>query len=165
MGAKLRRIGDSRDGSFRVAILDLHDFCIELLEPVDPNGFLAKHLETRGEGIHHITLQTPDLERKTLLLEASGIRVVEKEFADPNNIGAFISPKSAHGRADSIGPNLGAAEQSAALGARIAVGGYFQTGVVELGWFAPIQEQAAKAMPQTRESLGIGASKLAIRRN
>ncbi len=107
LGAKLRRIGDSRDGSFRVAILDLHDFCIELLEPVDPNGFLAKHLETRGEGIHHITLQTPDLERKTLLLEASGIRVVEKEFADPNNIGAFISPKSAHGVLIQLGQTLG----------------------------------------------------------
>ena len=107
LGAKLRRIGDSRDGSFRVAILDLHDFCIELLEPIDPNGFLAKHLAARGEGVHHITLQTPDLERKTLLLEAAGIRVVEKEFADPNNIGAFISPKSAHGVLIQLGQTLG----------------------------------------------------------
>lgn len=107
LGAKLRRIGDSRDGSFRVAILDLHDFCIELLEPIDPNGFLAKHLAARGEGVHHITLQTPDLKRKTLLLEDKEIRVVQKEFDDPDNIGAFISPKSAHGVLIQLGQTLG----------------------------------------------------------
>ncbi len=107
LGAKLRRTGESRDGSFRVAILDLHDFCIELLEPIDPDGFLAKHLEVRGEGVHHITLQTPDLERKTLLLEAAGVRVVDKQFDDPENIGAFISPKSAHGVLIQLGQTLG----------------------------------------------------------
>ena len=107
LGAKLRQVTDSRDGGFRLAILDLHDFCIELLEPIDPEGFLAKHLATRGEGVHHITLQTPDLERKAEALEAQGVRVVEKEFEDPNNIGAFISPKSAHGVLIQLGQTLG----------------------------------------------------------
>lgn len=107
LGARLRRIGDSAGGDFRVAILDLHDFCIELLEPIDPNGFLARHLERRGEGVHHITLQTPDLEKKTLALEAGGVRVVDKHFDDPENIDAFISPKSAHGVLIQLGQSLG----------------------------------------------------------
>ena len=106
LGAKLRRIGDN-PGGFRVAILDLGNFCIELLEPVDPEGFLAKFLERRGEGVHHITLQTPDLEKKTIALEEAGVRVVDKEFEDPNNIGAFISPKSAHGVLIQLGQTLG----------------------------------------------------------
>jgi len=46
LGAKLRRIGDN-PGGFRVAILDLDNFCIELLEPIDPDGFLAKFLVYR----------------------------------------------------------------------------------------------------------------------
>lgn len=107
LGAKLRQIANSRDGGFRLAILDLHDFCIELLEPIDPEGFLAKHLAARGEGVHHITLQTPELARKAEALEAAGVRVVEKEFDDPSNIGAFISPKSAHGVLIQLGQTLG----------------------------------------------------------
>ena len=107
LGAKLRRIGEAGDGGFRVAILDLHDFCIELLEPIDPDGFLAKHLRRRGEGVHHITLQTPDLRKKTLALEEAGIRVVDKHFDDPHNLDAFISPKSAHGLLIQLGQTLG----------------------------------------------------------
>ena len=107
LGAKLRRIGEAGGGGFRVAILDLHEFCIELLEPIDPDGFLAQHLRKRGEGIHHITLQTPDLQKKTLALEEAGVRVVDKHFDDPNNLDAFISPKSAHGVLIQLGQTLG----------------------------------------------------------
>ena len=107
LGAKLRRIGEADGGGFRVAILDLHEFCIELLEPIDPDGFLAQHLRKRGEGIHHITLQTPDLQKKTLALEEAGVRVVDKHFDDPNNLDAFISPKSAHGVLIQLGQTLG----------------------------------------------------------
>ena len=59
LGAKVRYISEDRTGDFRVGIFDLGNFCIELLEPVNPNGFLAKFLDKRGEGVHHITLQNP----------------------------------------------------------------------------------------------------------
>ncbi len=107
LGAKLRQTVERPDGGFRLAILDLHEFCIELLEPTNENGFLAKHLAQRGEGVHHITLQTPDLAHKAEALEAAGIRVVDKEFDDPGNIGAFISPRSAHGVLIQLGQTLG----------------------------------------------------------
>ena len=106
LGATLRRIGDN-PGGFRVAIFDLHDFCIELIEPIEPDGFLARYLEKRGEGVHHITLQTPDLEKKTIALEEQGVRVVDKHFDDPDNIDAFISPRSAHGVLIQLGQTLG----------------------------------------------------------
>ena len=97
LGAKLRGIHDDRSGEFRVGLFDLHDFCIELLEPINPDGFLAKYLAKRGEGVHHITLQTPDLERKVVQMEADGVRVVDKHLDDPTFMDAFISPTSAHG--------------------------------------------------------------------
>ncbi len=107
LGAKHRRTGEHADGDFRIALFDLHDFCIELLEPIDPDGFLARFLEKRGEGFHHLTLQTPDLERKVAVMEEQGIRVVDKHFDDPESIDAFISPKSGHGLLIQLGETLG----------------------------------------------------------
>jgi len=69
LGATHRRTADHHTGDFRIALFDLHDFCIELLEPINPDGFLARFLEKRGEGFHHLTLQTPNLERKVDAME------------------------------------------------------------------------------------------------
>ena len=107
LGAKFRSIGEHASGDFRIALFDLHDFCSELLEPINPDGFLAQFLEKRGEGFHHLTLQTPDLEKKVEQLETQGIKVVDKSFDDPMSIDAFISPKSAHGWLVQLGQSLG----------------------------------------------------------
>ena len=107
LGAKHRRTGAHPSGDFRVALFDLHDFCIELLEPINPDGFLAKFLEKRGEGFHHLTLQTPNLAEKVADLEESGVRVVDKHLDDPAAIDAFISPKSAHGLLIQLGQTPG----------------------------------------------------------
>jgi len=107
LGARLRFISDDRTGDFRVGLFDLENFCIELLEPVNPDGFLARFLEKRGEGVHHITLQTPDLERKVIDMENAGVKVVDKHLEDPNFLDAFISPKSAHGVLIQLGQTPG----------------------------------------------------------
>lgn len=107
LGAKLRLISDNPSGDFRVGLFDLHDFCIELLEPVNPDGFLARYLAKRGEGVHHITLQTPDLQRKVLAMEEQGIRVVDKHLDDPSFMDAFIAPGSAHGVLFQLGQTPG----------------------------------------------------------
>lgn len=107
LGAKHRRTADHASGDFRVALFDLHDFCIELLEPIDPEGFLAKFLAKRGEGFHHLTLQTPDLANKVAALEARGVRVVDKNLDGPDAVDAFVSPKSAHGLLIQLGQTLG----------------------------------------------------------
>ena len=107
LGAKFRSIDEHASGDFRIALFDLHDFCIELLEPINPDGFLAQFLEKRGEGFHHLTLQTPELEKKVDQLESQGIKVVDKSFADPMSVDAFISPKSAHGLLVQLGQSLG----------------------------------------------------------
>lgn len=108
LGATLERLDDHHSGDFKLGILDLHGFCIELLEPINPDGFLAKYLEKRGEGIHHITLQTPNLIEKVEDLEAQGVRVVDKHFDQAEGgVDAFISPKSSHGVLIQLGENVG----------------------------------------------------------
>ena len=97
LGATFRFVKTSRDGGFRFAVFDLNDFTIELIEPIAPDGFLAKYLEKRGEGVHHITMQSPDLKKKVAALEEKGIRVVDKNLDETDYREAFISPKSGCG--------------------------------------------------------------------
>ena len=97
LGATFRFVKTSRDGGFRFAVFDLNDFTIELIEPIAPDGFLAKYLEKRGEGVHHITMQSPDLKEKVAALEDKGIRIVDKNLDEPDYREAFISPKSGCG--------------------------------------------------------------------
>lgn len=97
LGATFRYVIEGRGGGFRYAVLDFADFTIELLEPVDPQGFVATFLEKRGEGVHHMTLQVPELAEKVALLEGQGLRIVDKRLRDSRLVEAFISPKSACG--------------------------------------------------------------------
>jgi methylmalonyl-CoA epimerase len=97
LGATFRYVTVGRGGGFRFAVLDLEGFTIELVEPIDPQGFVAQFLEKRGEGVHHITLQVKDLEEKVKNLEAQGLRIVDKRLEGPQWLDAFISPKSACG--------------------------------------------------------------------
>jgi methylmalonyl-CoA/ethylmalonyl-CoA epimerase len=97
LGATFRYVKVGRGGGFRFAVFDLAGFTIELLEPIDPNGFVATFLQKRGEGVHHITLQVPELEQKVAVLEGQGLRIVDKRFEHPHFVDAFISPRSACG--------------------------------------------------------------------
>src|SRR5262245_28166548 len=106
LGAKFRYVKEGRGGGFRYAVLDLHDFTIELLEATNPNNFVATFLEKRGEGVHHMTLQTPDLKEKVSFLEGQGLRIVDKREAGDRIVEAFVSPKSACGLLFQLAENL-----------------------------------------------------------
>jgi methylmalonyl-CoA/ethylmalonyl-CoA epimerase len=97
LGATFRFAKEDPSASFRFAVFDLAGFTIELLEPIDPAGFLSVFLQKRGEGVHHITLQTPALKEKVAFLEGKGIRVVDQRLDDSEFREAFVSPKSACG--------------------------------------------------------------------
>ncbi|HXG21967.1 MAG TPA: VOC family protein [Methylomirabilota bacterium] len=97
LGAKFRYLKEGRGGGFLYAVFDLHELTIELLEATDPNNFVAKFLEKRGEGVHHLTLQTPDLKEKASVLEEQGLRIVDKREEGNRITEAFISPTSGCG--------------------------------------------------------------------
>jgi methylmalonyl-CoA epimerase len=71
---------------------------IELVEPTDPTTGVAQFLEKRGEGLHHICLETPDIDAALAYLVASGAQVIDKtprQAAEGRAI--FLHPKSANG--------------------------------------------------------------------
>ena len=72
---------------------------IELLEASSPNSAIAKFIEKRGEGIHHIAFEVEDIYAEMKRLEKEGFRLLNKEpkrGAD-NKLVCFVHPKSANG--------------------------------------------------------------------
>ena len=72
---------------------------IELLEATDPESPIAKFIEKRGEGIHHIAFEVADIRAEIDRLEAEGFIPLNKEpkrGAD-NKLVAFLHPRSSNG--------------------------------------------------------------------
>ncbi len=72
---------------------------IELLEATNPDSAIAKFIEKKGEGIHHIAYDVEDIEAEMKRLSAEGfvlLNEVPKKGAD-NKLVCFIHPKSANG--------------------------------------------------------------------
>ncbi|MEO8587928.1 MAG: methylmalonyl-CoA epimerase [Flavobacteriales bacterium] len=72
---------------------------IELLESTRPDGPIAKAIEKRGEGIHHIAFEVADIRAEMARLKAEGFVLLNedpKRGAD-NKLVCFVHPKSANG--------------------------------------------------------------------
>jgi len=72
---------------------------IELLEATDPSSPIAKFIEKRGEGIHHIAYAVKDIRKEMKRLEKEGFILLNKEpkrGAD-NKLVCFVHPKTANG--------------------------------------------------------------------
>lgn len=72
---------------------------IELLQATSPDSAIAKFIEKRGEGIHHIAFEVTDIRKEMQRLEKEGFRLLNKEpkrGAD-NKLVCFVHPKSANG--------------------------------------------------------------------
>lgn len=72
---------------------------IELLEATSPDSAIARFIEKKGEGIHHIAFDVEDIEAEMARLKSEGFTIlneVPKKGAD-NKLVCFVHPKDAHG--------------------------------------------------------------------
>jgi len=96
LGLKLEKIRVVEQQRAKVALLRAGDTRIELLEPTDAESTVAKFLEKRGEGVHHIALLVSDIEKHLKELKDKGIVLIDEKprtGAEGGKI-AFIHPKS-----------------------------------------------------------------------
>ncbi|MBT9176804.1 MAG: hypothetical protein DDT20_01126 [Firmicutes bacterium] len=83
----------------RVAFLPVGETTIELLEPTAPDSPVAKFLEQKGEGMHHVAIRVTNIEEALASLKAKGVRLIDEK----PRIGAhgakiaFVHPKESHG--------------------------------------------------------------------
>jgi methylmalonyl-CoA epimerase len=82
-----------------VAFLPVGDTEVELLEPTHPDSPVARFLEKRGEGIHHIAFEVEDIEQAMKAMRDQGFRLIDEQ-PRPGAGGvrvAFLHPKSTGG--------------------------------------------------------------------
>ena len=83
----------------RAHFIPAGDAALELLEATAPDSPIAKYLEKRGPGLHHITLRVDDIRAALEQLKARGVRLID-ESPRPgahDSLVAFIHPSSTHG--------------------------------------------------------------------
>jgi methylmalonyl-CoA/ethylmalonyl-CoA epimerase len=83
----------------RAAFLSTGDADIELLEPTSPDSAVARFIEKRGEGIHHICFRVDDIESQLVRLKAQGYRLInEAPVAGAHGCRvAFLHPAAGNG--------------------------------------------------------------------
>jgi len=96
LGWKLEKIQVVEQQRVKAALLRVGHTKIELLEPTDPESAVAKFLEKRGEGIHHIALSVSDIESHLKELKEKGIALIDEKprIGMEDRKIAFLHPKS-----------------------------------------------------------------------
>ena len=100
LGMKCYSIEEVADQKVKTAVFKVGQTKLELLEPTSDESPIAKFIEKRGEGIHHLAFAVEDGVAYALAeMEGKGVRLIDKaprKGAEGLNI-AFIHPKSTHG--------------------------------------------------------------------
>lgn len=99
LGLALDFVEDVPAAGVRVAFLNAGDMRVELLTPLTADTTVARFLEKRGEGLHHLAFRTADLVSELAQLEGQGFELVDRA-PRPGAHGsrvAFLHPRSAHG--------------------------------------------------------------------
>lgn len=95
LGLKVKEIEIVADQKVKTAIIPVGETKIELIESTDPEGAIAKFIEKKGEGLHHLALEVSDIEAALETLVKKGMPLIdEKPRKGVENARiAFLHPK------------------------------------------------------------------------
>jgi len=95
LGLKVRGIEVIVDQKARTALIPVGETKIELIESTDPEGTIAKFIESRGEGLHHIALGVTNINEALQDLTRKGIPLIDQKPRKgvENTEIAFLHPK------------------------------------------------------------------------
>ena len=99
LGLQVEGTEEVAEQGVNVAFLPVGDSRIELLEPTGPSSPIARFLEKRGPGLHHVCLRVPDIRAAMAELSGRGYRLLsdEPQRGAHNCLVCFVHPKSAGG--------------------------------------------------------------------
>ncbi len=95
LGLEVSGMETVEEQKVRTAIIPVGDSKIELLESTSPEGVIAKYIEKRGEGMHHLALGVDNLQKTLEILKEKGIPLIDekpRKGVENTNI-AFLHPK------------------------------------------------------------------------
>ena len=96
LGLKLANVEVVEDQKAKTAFIPVGETKIELIESTSPDGTIAKYIENRGEGLHHIALEVDDISDALQTLSDKGIRLIDEKPRKgvENTSIAFLHPKA-----------------------------------------------------------------------
>jgi methylmalonyl-CoA/ethylmalonyl-CoA epimerase len=96
LGTSCYKIEDVQSEGVKTAFLQIGESKIELLEATNPDSPIAKFIEKKGGGIHHIAFDVEDIEVEITRLTDEGFELIHKSPKDgaDNKLIAFLHPKS-----------------------------------------------------------------------
>jgi methylmalonyl-CoA/ethylmalonyl-CoA epimerase len=98
LGLDLETILDIPHDKVRIAFLEVGESKVELVEPTDDTTGVARFLEAKGEGFHHVCFEVPNLTETLLRLEMDGLELIDTApRRGAEGPVAFIHPRSCHG--------------------------------------------------------------------
>jgi methylmalonyl-CoA/ethylmalonyl-CoA epimerase len=99
LGLELHELRDVPAEKSQVAFMPVSDTELELVMPTTDDSGIAKYLDKRGQGMHHLCLEVDDLLGMLAQLKAKGVRLINEEprTSVDGKIYAFIHPESACG--------------------------------------------------------------------
>jgi methylmalonyl-CoA/ethylmalonyl-CoA epimerase len=99
LGLKIDHVENVETQGVKTAFIEVGDANLELLEPLSADSPVAKFIDKRGEGIHHICFEVTDLESHLARLKQQGYRLIN-ESPVPGAHGcrvAFLHPAAGNG--------------------------------------------------------------------
>jgi len=99
LGRPFYKVEEVESEHVKTAFFKIGESKIELLEATAPESAIAKYVEKRGEGIHHVAFEVEDIYAEMERLKREGFRLLNEEpkrGAD-NKLVCFVHPKSANG--------------------------------------------------------------------
>jgi methylmalonyl-CoA epimerase len=99
LGIKCSGVETVEDQKVKTAFLPIKESEIELLEATNPDSPIAKFIEKKGEGIHHLAIRVDNLEAALAELKAKGIKLIDEtpRRGAGGAMIAFIHPKATGG--------------------------------------------------------------------
>lgn len=98
LGLPVVREAEIPDQGVRAALLAAGESEVELIEPIDASTGVARFLARRGEGLHHVCFESPDVDVALGVMRARGVSLLD-ERPRPGLAGriAFLHPRAGHG--------------------------------------------------------------------
>ncbi len=97
-GVGAAEVVELEDQGVRAALVRVGGSQLEFIQPSDPSGGVARFIERRGEGVHHVAFEVEDLQGQLDRLAADGVQLIDSEPREGlSGSIAFIHPRATRG--------------------------------------------------------------------
>lgn len=99
VGSKVQAVEEVPDQKVKVGMIPIGESRLELAGPTDSTSTIAKFIEKRGEGIHHICFEVSDIRAELARLKGAGFQLIDEtpRLGADGHLIAFIHPRTTGG--------------------------------------------------------------------